>query len=76
MATNVTRIDGHIAVDDRWFLRVAEGARLTGLAPKTIYAGIYAGTLPARKFRGRGWLIRREDLLEWIEAESTPNAAA
>jgi len=76
MAPNVTDFEKRLSGDDRWYLRVNEGARLTGVSPKAIYAGIYAGTLAARKFRGRGWLIRREDLLAWIEAESTPNAAA
>ncbi len=76
MATNVTDFEERLAGDDRWYVRVNEGARLLGLSPKTLYTGIYAGTLPARKFRGRGWLIRREDLLAWVEAESTPNVAA
>ena len=76
MTTNVTAFEDRLASDDRWFVRVNEGARLVGVSPKAIYPGIYAGSLPARKFRGRGWLIRREDLLAWIEAESVPNVAA
>lgn len=76
MATNVMEFEDRLSSDDRWYVRVNEGARLVGLSPKTLYNGIYAGSLPARKFRGRGWLIRREDLLQWVEAESTPNVAA
>ena len=48
MATNVTNFEDRLASDDRWFVRVNEGARLTGVSPKTIYAGIYSGTLAAR----------------------------
>lgn len=76
MATNVTAFEDRLANDDRWYVRVNEGARLVGVSPKSIYAGIYAGELRARKFRGRGWLIRKEDLMEWIETQSAPNMTA
>jgi excisionase family DNA binding protein len=58
-----------------WNLRVSESARLTGVSPDAIYQAIYRGTLRARKFRSRGWLIARKDLEEWIENETTPNVA-
>ncbi len=67
-----TEVPGHEAP---WFLRVSEGARLAAVSPDAIYAAIYRGSLKARKFRGRGWLIAREDLQAWIEAESTLNVA-
>lgn len=75
MAAEITTINPGANVEEPWFLRPKDAERLCGLSVKTLYAAIYAGTLPARKFRGRGWLIRREDLLTWIEKESVPNVA-
>ncbi len=68
-------IDRSEQAEEPWFLRVAEGSRLVGVSPDALYKAIYQGTLKARKFRGRGWLIAREDLEAWIEAETTLNVA-
>jgi len=73
---SIDRTDTSAMHEEPWFLRVSEGARLVGVSPDALYRGIYQGTLKARKFRGRGWLIARQDLMEWIEAESVPNVAA
>jgi DNA binding domain, excisionase family len=56
-----------------WFIRIQDATRLTGLAETTIREAIYRGDLRARKFRNRGWLIERDDLKRWIEAETESN---
>jgi excisionase family DNA binding protein len=64
------------AIDEAWFIRPKDAARLVGLDETTIRLAINQGRLAARKFRGRGWLIERDALRVWIEAESEPNRAA
>jgi DNA binding domain, excisionase family len=56
-----------------WFIRPKEAARLVSLDESTIRNAIYAGTLRARKFQARGWLIQRSELKRWIEDVSTAN---
>ncbi len=73
--SNISHINGGAAPEEPWYLRVSEGARLAAVSPDAIYAAIYRGSLKARKFRGRGWLIAREDLQAWIESETTLNVA-
>lgn len=61
------------ALEEAWFIRPKDAERLTGIDESTIRLAINQGRLAARKFRGRGWLIERDALKAWIEAESTPN---
>lgn len=63
------------AVEARWYLRPREVSRLTGLSESEIYRSIYAGSLPALRYRSRVWLIRRGDVERWI-SEETERATA
>lgn len=54
-----------------------EAARLAGCGRTTLYAAIAAGQLTARKL-GRRTLIRRDDLMAWLDSLPTiaPTKAA
>ncbi|MCZ8314130.1 helix-turn-helix domain-containing protein [Phreatobacter sp.] len=54
-----------------------EAARLAGCGRTTLYAAIASGSLKARKL-GRRTLIRRDDLLAWLDRLPTiaPTKAA
>jgi excisionase family DNA binding protein len=58
------------------FVRPIEVARLLGIHESSVYRAIYSGELPALKFRGKVWLIKREDADAWIDQNSEPNIAA
>jgi excisionase family DNA binding protein len=63
-------------VVERRYLRVSDAAQYSGLSESEIYRCIYAGQLRALKYKSRSWLITREDLDSWLEAQCTPNVAA
>lgn len=75
MATSIAPILTEATVAARMFLRPREVAEITGLSESEVYKSIYAGDLPARKYRSRAWLIARTDLDAWIDSCSTPSAA-
>lgn len=58
-------------------LSAHEAARLAGCGRTTVYAAIAAGSLKARKL-GRRTLIRRDDLMAWLDSLPTiaPTKAA
>ncbi len=56
------------AIDERWYVRPSEAARLTGLAKSTIFAALYGGELLGHR-RGRAWLIPVQELRRWIEGD-------
>lgn len=62
-------------LDTRLYVRPKELASLCGIEETLVYRSIYAGQLRAQKFRGRVWLIRREDAEAWIDENSKPNTA-
>lgn len=55
-------------LEGRLYIRPKELASMIGIEATIIYRSIYNGSLPARKFRGSVWLIRREDANAWLEA--------
>lgn len=70
--------DQGISIEDlerRLFVRPKELASLCGIEETLVYRSIYAGKLRAQKFRGRVWLIRREDAEAWIDENSESNVA-
>ncbi len=71
MTTNVTAFEDRLASDDRWFVRVNEGARLVGVSPKAIYAGIYAGSLPVWRFgkSGKAIVIPEAAVQAWLASK-------
>lgn len=58
-------------------LSLHEAARLAGCGRSTLYSAIAAGSLKARKL-GRRTLIRRDDLMAWLDSlpTITPTKAA
>lgn len=51
----------------RWTFRIRDIAQRSGLSESEIRRAIYAGELPARKYRGRVWLIDPVEAMEWIK---------
>lgn len=54
-------------LDSRMFIRPRELARMVGLSDSEIYNRLYDGTLPARRYRDRIWLIGVDDARAFIE---------
>jgi len=48
--------------------RADEVAELLGICSNTIYSLLKSGTLKGQKI-GKGWLIRKQDLLEFLNPE-------
>ena len=61
-------------VTDRLYLRPREVAEMTGLSQSEVFKSIYAGELRALKYKSRVWLIPREAISQWIDAQTSPAA--
>ncbi len=57
------------------FFRVKDAAEYTGLSESEIYRSIYCGQLKAVRYKSRSWLLTREDIDAWLDANSVPNVA-
>lgn len=64
-------------IDDaqRWTFRISDIAQRSGLSESEIRRAIYAGELPAWKYRSRVWLIDAKDAQAWIEGTRATNVA-
>jgi len=56
------------------FLRTEEAARLLRTTRKAIYAKVERGQLPGVIRDGRRLLIRRDDVLHWLDERRAPSA--
>lgn len=61
--------------EQRWAFRIRDISERSGLSESEIRRSIYAGELPARKYRGRVWLIDPKDAQEWLERMCGPEVA-
>lgn len=59
----------------RWAFRIRDVALRSGLSESEVRRAVYAGELPARKYRGRVWLISPKDAETWLEEMCGPEAA-
>lgn len=55
------------------YLRPKRVAKMADVSLTTIYASLYSGDLKGLLFKGRIWLIREEDVEDWIQRNSQPN---
>lgn len=63
------------ALEESGYVRPREAARFAGLSESEIRRAIYAGELPARKYKSKRWLIDRQELQAWLLRCTTPNVA-
>jgi excisionase family DNA binding protein len=70
---------GHGATDRElealpYMLTVADVAELLRTSPKAVYAMVDRGFLPGVTRVGRRLLIRRDDLLQWLNRNRAPSS--
>lgn len=58
---------------DRMFLRPKEVSKSTGISLFIVYGALREGELRARKLGERSWLIKPEDVEDWVERNSILN---
>jgi len=59
----------------RWAFRIRDISQRSGLSESEVRRAIYAGELPARKYRGRVWLIDPQEAQEWLARMCDPQVA-
>lgn len=65
----VTAQEQRHSIEDsqRWAFRIKDISQRSGLSESEVRRAIYSGELPARKYRGRVWLINPKEAKAWIE---------
>jgi excisionase family DNA binding protein len=73
MQAEIERLNARVDALERQLpdlLSSAEAAEMLAMHEKTVKLWIYSGKLPAEKYGGRKWKIRRSDVVALIEARN------
>jgi excisionase family DNA binding protein len=68
------RGNGHQPRELPFLLTVADAAAILRTTRKAIYAMAARGALPGATRLGRRLLVRRDDLLDWLDRNRTPSS--